>query len=152
MPWLPDFVSAVELVRKQTRDAGQGDPVGQYVTALNRGDTHALEDAWPGKVVVHDPHAGKVHGHRQLRQFVRRSQAMLAERHARMETVATTVAGDRAVVELLAHLAYDGRELAWPVAVVAESPDDLSVEFRTYLSERAIDGQHHVRPSILKPG
>ena len=40
------------------------------------------------------------------------------------ETVASTVVGGRAVVELLAHLAGDGRDLAWPVAVVAESPDD----------------------------
>jgi hypothetical protein len=31
-------------------------------------------------------------------------------------------AGRRAVVELLAHLASDGRELAWPMAVVAEIP------------------------------
>jgi hypothetical protein len=33
MPWFPDFVSAVELVRRQTRAAGQTDPVGQYFTA-----------------------------------------------------------------------------------------------------------------------
>jgi hypothetical protein len=39
--------------------------------------------------------------------------------------------GGRAVVELLGHLAGDGPELAWPVAVVAESPDDRSVVFRT---------------------
>ena len=29
-----------------------------------------------------------------------------------------------AVVQLLAHLASSSAELAWPVAVVAESPDD----------------------------
>jgi hypothetical protein len=100
MPWFPEFASAVELVRAQTRAAGHADPVGQYFTALNRGDTRALEDAWPGKVVVHDPHAGEVRGHRQLRRFVKRSQSLLAERHSRVETVASTVAGDRAVVEL----------------------------------------------------
>ena len=55
MPWFPDFVSAVELARRQTRAAGQADPVGQYFTALNRGDTHLLETAWPGEVVVYDP-------------------------------------------------------------------------------------------------
>ena len=37
MPWFPDFVSAVELTRRQTRTAGQADPVGQYVAALNKG-------------------------------------------------------------------------------------------------------------------
>jgi len=35
MPWFPDFVSAMELVRGQTRTAGLADPVGQYFTALN---------------------------------------------------------------------------------------------------------------------
>jgi hypothetical protein len=40
MPWFPDFASAVELARRQTRAAGQADPVTQYFTALNKGDTH----------------------------------------------------------------------------------------------------------------
>jgi len=152
MPWFPDFVGAVDLVRRQTRAAGQADPVGQYVAALNRGDTHALEDVWQGDVVIYDPTAGEIRGHKQLRQFVRRSQFLLAERHARIETVTSTVSGNRAVVELLAHLAYDGRELAWPVAVVAESLDELSVMFRSYFSRRPIDGRHHVRRAILEPG
>ena len=39
MPWFPDFYSAVELARRQTRAAGLADPVGQYFTALNKGDT-----------------------------------------------------------------------------------------------------------------
>ena len=105
MPWFPDFVSAVELVRGQTRAAGLADPVGQYFTALNEGDTHALETVWPGEVVVYDPRAGEIRGHRQLRRFVSQNQSWLAERHARIETVASTILGGRAVVELLAHLA-----------------------------------------------
>jgi len=48
MPWFPDFISAVELARIQTRAVGQADPVAQYFTALNKGDTHALETVWPG--------------------------------------------------------------------------------------------------------
>lgn len=36
MPWFPDFASAVELVRQQTRAAGLADPVSQYVQALNK--------------------------------------------------------------------------------------------------------------------
>jgi limonene-1,2-epoxide hydrolase len=149
MPWFPDFVSAVELARRQTREAGQADPVGQYFTALNDGDSHALETVWPGRVVVYDPRAGEVRGHRELRRFVQRNQAWLAERHARIETVAATGSGGRAVVELLAYLADDGRELAWPVAVVAESPDDRSVVFRTYCSQWPVDGRRHLRPPIL---
>jgi hypothetical protein len=56
------------------------------------------------------------------------------------------------VVELLAHLVVDGRQLAWPVAVVAESRDDLSVVFRTYGSQWPVDGRRHVRPPILQVG
>ena len=152
MPWFPDFTSAVELARRQTRAAGQADPVAQYFTALNNGDTRGLETVWPGEVVIHDPRAGEIRGHKQLRRFVSQNEFWLTERHARIETVAATVAGGRAVVELVAHLADDGRELAWPIAVVAESPDDRSVVFRTYCSQWPVDGQRHIRPPILEPG
>src|SRR3954447_21453831 len=152
MPWFPDFTAAVELVRRQTSDAGQADPVAQYFTALNNGDSRALEDVWPGEVVVYDPRAGQIRGHTQLRRFISRNQSWLAGRDARTETVASTTAGGRAVVELMAHRAGDGPELAWPVAVVAESPDDRSVVFRTYCSQLPVDGRRHVRPPILPPG
>ncbi len=162
MPWFPEFTSAVELARRQTRAAGRADPVAQYFTALNEGDANLLETAWPGEVVIYDPRAGEIRGHKQLRRFVSQNQSWLAERHARIETVASTVVGGRAVVELLAHLAGDGREgdgregdgreLAWPVAVVAESVDDSSVVFRTYCSQWPVDGRRHLRPPILKPG
>ena len=152
MPWFPDFVSAVELVRQQKRAAGRADPVGQYFAALNSGDTHALETVWPGEVVVHDPRAGEVRGHRQLRHFVSRNQDWLAEHHARIETVASTYSGGRAVVEMLAQLDVDGQEMAWPVAVVAEAPDDLSVVFRSYCSQWPVAGRREVRAAILKPG
>ena len=152
MPWFPDFAGALELARRQTRAAGRADPVGQYITALDRGDTRALETVWPGEVVVHDPRAGEVRGHRQLRRFIRASQDRLARRHARIDTVAATCVSGRAVVELLAHLDGDGREVDWPVAVVAESPDERSVVFRSYWSRWPIDGQRNVRPPILRPG
>jgi hypothetical protein len=38
MRWFPEFVTAVELARRQTRAAGQADPAGQYFAALNAGD------------------------------------------------------------------------------------------------------------------
>jgi len=152
MPWFPEFASAVELAREQTRDAGLADPVAQYFAALNNGDTHLLEDVWPGEVVIYDPRAGEVRGHRELRRFVSRNLSWLAGLHARAETVACTVDGGRAVVELLAHLDHNGRELAWPVAVVAESPDNLSVVFRTYCSQWPVDEMRHLRPPILEPG
>jgi len=56
------------------------------------------------------------------------------------------------VVELLAHLSPGGRDVAWPVAVVAELPDDRSVVFRTCCSQWPVDGRRHVRPPILPPG
>jgi ketosteroid isomerase-like protein len=152
MPWFPDFANAVELARRQTRAAGLTDPVTAYLDALNNGDPTALEAVWPGEVVVYDPRAGEIRGHRKLRRFVRRNQTWLAERHAHIETVASTVVGNRAVVELLAHLAGDGSTLAWPVAVVAESSDDESVVFRTYCSQWPVDGQRHLRPPILETG
>ena len=152
MPWLPDFVTAVELARRQIREDGHADPVGQYVAALDRGDARTLEDAGPAEVIVCDPVAGEVRGHRELRRFVRRSRSLLAERHARIETLASTVAGDRAVVELLVHLSGDGSDVAWPVAVVAESPDDRSVTFRSYFSRGPVSGRPELRPAILRPG
>ena len=152
MPWFPDFVSAGELAREQTRAAGQADPVAQYFNALNTGDARTLETVWPGEVVVYDPRAGEVRGHKRLRDYVRSNKGWMTERHTRAETVASTLVGGRAVVEFLLHLAHDGRELSWPVAVVAESPDDRSVVFRTYCSQWPVDGHRHVRPPILEPG
>jgi limonene-1,2-epoxide hydrolase len=152
MPWFPDFVSAVELARRQTHDAGLADPVAQYLRALNEGTSHDLETAWPGAVVIYDPRAGEVRGHRRLHRFVSRNNAWLAEHRVRIDTVASIRVPGRAVVELLAHLQVDGTDVAWPVAVVAESVDELSVVFRTYCSQQPVDGMRHVRSPILAPG
>lgn len=152
MPWFPDFTAAVELARRHTREAGQADPVAQYLTALSEADPRTLETAWPGQVVVYDPRAGELRGHKQLRDYIRKNKSWLAGLHARTETIASTVVGRRAVVELLAHLAQDGGEQAWPVTVVAESPDDWSVVFRIYCSQWPVDGRRHLRPPILTPG
>lgn len=148
MPWFPDFANAVELARRQSRVAGRDDPVGRYFAALGQGDTDALESVWPGEVVVYDPRAGEIRGHHRLRRFVRRNQAWLGEHRARVETVAGTSVAGRAVVELVAHLTGFP---VWPVAVVAESHDDRSVEFRTYCSQLPF-GRHEIRPPILERG
>jgi hypothetical protein len=152
MPWFPDFAGALELARREVRVEGRADPVARYVAALSEGDAHDLELVWPGEVVVHDPRAGVVRGHRQLVRFVRRSGEWLAERRARADRFAATCSGDRAAVELLAHLVVDGRDVVWPVAVVAESVDDRTVVFRTYLSLGVVDGHRQVRPPVLGPG
>jgi len=152
MPWFPDFVNAAQLARRETHTAGQADPVGQYLTALQGGDADPVETAWPGDVVVLDPRAGEVRGHRPLQQFVRRNQAWLAEHDAHIETLAAIRVGTRAVVELVARVVVEGRETTWPVAVVAESVDERSVVFRTYCSQVPVDGRRHVRPPILEAG
>lgn len=153
MPWFPEFVSAVELARKHTRDAGLADPAAQYFDALNRGQIHLLETVWPGKVVVYDPRAGEIRSHRQLHRFIRDNHSWFAARNARIERVASTAAGGRAVLELVAHLTgEDGQEISWPVAVVAESPDELSVVFRTYCSQWPVERRRPLRPAILPPG
>ena len=152
MPWFPDYIGAVELARRETRAAGQADPVAQYLNALHQGDTRGIEAGWPGRLVVHDPRAGEVRGHRQLRKFIGRSKTWLAQRNARIETMASTCVGGRAVVELLAHLAEGAAAVAWPVAVVAESPDEWSMDFRIYCSQWPVDGSRHVRPPVLRPG
>jgi hypothetical protein len=149
MPWFPEFTSAVELARTQTRAAGQADPVGQYFTALNEGDTHALETVWPGEVVIYDPRAGEIRGHKQLRRFVSQNQSWLAEHHARIETVASTVAGGRAVVELsagggigLQHCAVtdDGVRCALEYNCVRWGSHDLPPQAGIGVYERGPDG------------
>ncbi len=153
MPWFPDFANAVELARRQTRDAARADPAAQYFEALNSGETRLLETVWPGRVVVFDPRVGEIRSHRRLRHWIAENHSWLAARHARVEHVASTCADGRAVLELLAHLSDDdGQEMGWPVAVVAESPDELSVVFRTYCSQWPVERQRPLRPAILPPG
>ena len=50
MPWFPDFASAAEMARRQTRAAGLADPVAHIAAALCRA------------VAAHDKHEEKV-GH-----------------------------------------------------------------------------------------
>ncbi len=151
MPWFPDFVAAAELSRREVSAAGHADPVAQYLAALTDADTHQLETAWPGHIVVLDPYAGEVTGHRHLQHFVRTSQAFLAEHLVDVDRVAATGSGSRAVVELLAQLRLDGETVTWPVAVVAEWVDDRSVTFRTYGSQWPVVGRRPVRAPILAP-
>ena len=141
--------SSWRAVTRKSPDSA--DPVARYLQALQQGNRRLLEDVWPGKIVVHDPRAGEVRGHKELRNFVGRNKTWLAEIHAHAETVAATYVDHRAVVELLAHVDHDGQDLSWPIAVVAESPDSRSVVFRTYCSTWPVDGRRRVRPPIWDP-
>jgi limonene-1,2-epoxide hydrolase len=150
MPWFPELALAAELARKQNRETGHTDPVGLYLAALNSGTVHDLEEVWPGEIILDDPQAGEIRGHRRLQRFVRDSRSMLASRHARINRHGSLVDGERAVIELTVDLTSDGREISWPVAIVAESPHEWSVIFRSYY--RPLDGSHEARPPILPPG
>jgi hypothetical protein len=153
MPWFPDFASAVELARRQTRATALADPAAEYLHALNENEIADLETAWPGEVVVYDPRAGEIRSHRRLQRFVRDNHSWFAAHDAQVETVASTCANGRAVLELLVHLdGDDGQHLTWPVAVVAESPTELSVTFRTYCSQWPIERRRPVRAAILPAG
>ena len=90
MPWFPEFTTAVELARRQARAAGQADPVTQYLAALTKGDARSLHEAWPGDIVIYDPKAGVIRGHRELRRFVSENKTWLAGLGARIETVTST--------------------------------------------------------------
>jgi hypothetical protein len=151
MPWLPDFLNAAELARRHTHAAGHADPVRQYIAALTGGDPHAIEDAWPERVVVFDPRAGEVRGHRELSEFVHRSRTLLAGFQARLEPGEDTVVPGRAVLELVGHATSEGRERPWPVAVVADSQDD-AVVFRSYFSRLPTEGRRFPRPAVLGAG
>ncbi|MEU4194184.1 nuclear transport factor 2 family protein [Kribbella sp. NPDC026611] len=149
MPWFPEFSTAIELSRRDARARGQADPVMQYLKALDDGGAGALERAWPGEVVVHDPRAGEVRGHHDLRAFIRDNKAWMAAHQSRISVVGSITVGSRAVVELLAHVLHEGSEVAWPVAVVADSMDERSIDFRTYCSQWPVDGRRHPRAPIL---
>jgi hypothetical protein len=153
MPWFPDFANAAELARRDTREVAHADPATAYLNALSDGGARDLETAWPGQVVILDPRAGEIRSRRRLRRFVTDNHAWFAAHDARIETVATTYANGRAVLELLVTLTGDdGGSVSWPVAVVAESASELSIVFRTYCSQWPVEGRRPVRPAILAPG
>jgi hypothetical protein len=150
MPWLPEFTSALEQARLRLRAQGLADPAAQYLNALSRDESGALETVWPGEVVVQDPYRGEVRGHRGLRRFIHDNHAWFAARQARVETVASISTRHRAVLELLVHLVDDEQgAVEWPIAVVADSPDDLSVTFRSYCSQSPVTGHRNTRPAFL---
>jgi SnoaL-like domain len=151
MPWFPEFASAAQLAREEVREDGRADPVGELLAALRAGDPRILESVWPGEIVIYDPRAGEVRGHKQVRAFISRNLSWLAGLHAQAETVAATRSGGRAVVELLARLDHAGQPLAWPLAVVAEPVGDRSIVFRTYCSQWPVDEQRHLRRPVLGP-
>ena len=83
MPWFPDFFSAVELARRQTRAAGLADPVGQYFGALENGDARVWRP--PGPVGCRLRPAGRGDPWPPAAAAVRPAESGLARRAARAD-------------------------------------------------------------------
>ena len=49
-----------------------------------------LETVWPGEIVIYDPRAGEIRGHKQLRQFIGQNKSWLAGLRAGPRPFAST--------------------------------------------------------------
>ena len=143
MPWFPDFVAAAELARRETRAAGQADPVAQYLAAL---DERRRARRWRrcGPVTswctTRAPARSAVTG--SCASSSRRATRCWRSATPARETVGVHVCrADAPWSSCSRTCADDGETVLWPVAVVAESLDDVSVEFRTYCSQWPVDGR-----------
>jgi hypothetical protein len=153
MPWLPEFRTALRLAHQTPPTQAPPGAVEEYLSALEAVAPQAASSDVLVTVVVHDPQEGRISGHDDLARFMWDSAAWRERLRARSEPVAATAAEGRAVLELLAHLVVDGRQVALPVAVVAEAgADGHSAEFRIYHSLWPLLGRHQLRPPILGPG
>ena len=90
MPWFPEFASAAQLAREQTREAAWPIRWESSWRRCGQADPRILEAVWPGEIVIYDPRAGEIRGHKQVREFISRNLSWLAGLHARAETVAAT--------------------------------------------------------------
>ena len=101
----------------------------------------------PGR--ADDPIWGRVDGEAGFAGYRKASAAFLAERRARVKTVATTVDRARAVGEYDVELTVDGRTFVLPVAAVAEPRPDETPWVRVYHSQWPLLGRHVVRPPLM---
>lgn len=147
MPWFPEFGYALKMAADGKAAASTADAVRDYVESVHSG-VPDLGGFSTEHVVLHDPRAGRVQGSEEFLAFVESSSKWLAARNVRAEWVASTVTSGRAVGELVAHLTIDGKEVPWPIAVVAEKGRDHA-EFRVYYSQWPLNGTHTVRGPIL---
>ncbi len=136
MPWLPEFGALIGV-----NVPADADPASV---------AKALDDAYPQRVRVDDPRAGRIEGRAAIRDFIAGSGAWLAARHARVTPVATTHGAGRTVGEYDVELTVDGSTFVLPVAVAVEpGADGRTAWIRIYHSHWPLLGHHVVRPPLL---
>jgi hypothetical protein len=149
MVWIPQLADlAVEAL------AGRPDLRARVESALSGG---APTDDGPPAVVVHDPRARAVRGE-ALAAYLADAARQLADRHGRVERVATIAGAERTVGEYLVRLRDGGREVELPLAAVVDpgardetvpGARDETVAIRIYHSLWPLLGRHEVRPPLL---
>lgn len=136
MPWFGEFGALIGIPLPHPADP----------TAV----AAALAAAFPGGVRIDDPRAGRVDGTEAVAAFVAESLAWLADRDARVTTVATTRGTGRTVGEYDLALTADGSTFILPVAAAVETDTGArSAWIRIYHSHWPLLGHHVVRAPLL---
>ncbi|HLK35693.1 MAG TPA: hypothetical protein VKU41_03000 [Polyangiaceae bacterium] len=100
------------------------------------------------RATVDDPIFGRANGP-ALTRYLEEIAAWLSKRGAAFERVSFVTGSDRDVTEGTLALAFDGRAVQVPVAVVAERRPEREVEIRLYYSTEPIKGTRAVRSPLL---
>lgn len=131
---------------------GGGSATEGYLPCLLEGRLGDLAEWLGPHPSVDDPMGGAVTGAAAFEDHVAERSRWLRERSARLEHIRTTHTPERTVVEWVAHLDHQGRQVPLPVAVVGSHPDVVGLEqVRVYHSMWPLEGEHRVRHPILPP-
>jgi len=108
-----------------------------------------LVHAFTAEPIVDYPPADDSQGYAELLAYLDGTHRWLAERDARWRHVATTVSASRVVDEGVLMLDLSDREVALPVASVADLEGDKIAALRIYHSMWPLLGRHVVRSPLL---
>ena len=119
-----------------------------YFPALVSVQAEQLVRRLGDRATVDDPIFGRANGP-ALPRYLEEVAQWLSKRGAAFEKVAFVTGSDRDVTEGMLALAFDGRPVRVPVAVVAERRPEREVEIRLYYSTEPIKGTRAVRSPLL---
>lgn len=126
-------------------------PVERYLPLLLEGRYDDLFALFSGEPRISDPILGNVEGHEAASEFLRAKYAWCLQTGATLDNVRLTQGVNRSVEEAVLNLAFEGRLVALPVAVVGQHSGPGQIEaIRVYHSMWPLTGGHNVRPAILK--